>query len=231
VRRRMTVARRVRLGAVFVNFKRPDLLFAALNTLETEHRLKLFIVDNSTGRLPSLAAAWNRGISQALAWGADWVLVSNDDVLFHPLTLDRLVERAAEKGYGFLCPVDIRKEYGLGPEDIARFTPPDVGEDRPEANYSCFLLSPALYREIGPFDEAFTPAYFEDADYNLRLGLAGKPGMTTTYAPYFHYGGASGGIPRSVADRNRCYFIDKWKDEIPWVEAFATTGGHLSSDT
>ncbi|MEW6031782.1 MAG: hypothetical protein AB1645_02690 [Bacillota bacterium] len=219
---------RFRLGAVFVNFRRPDLLFAALNTLETSHRLRLFIVDNSSGRLPSLAASWNRGIESALAWGADWVLVSNDDVLFHPQTLDRLVERAAERGYGFLCPLDIKVEHNLGPQDLEGVELPVPGEDRQEASYSCFLLSPELYREIGPFDETFAPAYFEDADYNLRLGLAGKPGMTTTYAPYFHYGGASGGISAEIGRRNRERFINKWKDTVPWVRAFATTGGLLA---
>ena len=219
---------RIKVGAVFVNFRRPDLLLQAVNSLETTHHWRLFVIDNATLKLPSLAAAWNRGIEAAVAWGAGRILVSNDDVLFHPCTIDHLVERAVLKDYGFLCPTDVAKEQGLDPAGLASLAPPSDGVDRFEANYSCFMLSPSLYDEIGPFDEGFTPAYFEDTDYNFRLGLAGLPGTTTTYAPYFHYGGASGGPPPGSADRNRRRFIEKWKDTVPWAEAFARTGGLMS---
>lgn len=222
---------RVKLGVVFVNYCRPDLLIEAINSLETRHILRLFIVDRGrfTSRIPSLAAAWNRGTEAALAWGADWVLIASDDVLFHPCTVDRLVERAQEKGYEFLCPYNVKVRLGLRPEDLATLPVPQTGQDEQAADYSCFLLAPGLFREIGPFDERFVPAYFEDADYNLRLGLAGKPGMLTSYAPFFHHGGASGGIPPETSNRNRDYFIAKWKNVVPWVEAFATTGGVLSN--
>jgi len=172
---------RIKVGAVFVNFRRPDLLLQAVNSLETTHQWRLFVIDNATLKLPSLAAAWNRGIEAAVAWGAGRILVSNDDVLFHLCTIDHLVERAVLKDYGFLCPTDVGSEHGAA--GLASLPTPVSGEDRQEASYSCFVLSPDLYREIGPFDEGFTPAYFEDTDYNLRLGLAGRPGMTTTYAP------------------------------------------------
>ncbi|MCL6581680.1 MAG: hypothetical protein K6U08_08735 [Firmicutes bacterium] len=55
--------------------------------------------------------------------------------------------------------------------------------------------------------------------------------MLTTYAPFYHYGGTSGGISREVGRRNREYFIAKWKDVVPWVEAFATTGGHFEPES
>ena len=193
---------RIKVGAVFVNFRRPDLLLQAVNSLETTHQWRLFVIDNATLKLPSLAAAWNRGIEAAVAWGAGRILVSNDDVLFHPCTMDHLVERAVLKDYGFLCPTDVGSEHGAA--GLASLPTPVSGE------------------------EGFTPAYFEDTDYNLRLGLAGRPGMTTTYAPFFHYGGASGGPPPGSVDRNRRRFIEKWKDTVPWAEAFARTGGLMS---
>lgn len=218
---------RVKVGVVLVNYCRPDLLVQAINTLETAHVHRLFIVDRSRlgAEVPSLAAAWNRGIEAALGWGADWVLVASDDVLFHPCTVDHLVERAREKSYGFLSAYNIQTRLGLGAADLAALPAPETGQDEQAADYSCFLLSPDLFREIGPFDERFVPAYYEDADYNLRLALADKPGMLSSYAPFFHYGGASGGIPAEILRRNRDYFIAKWKDVVPWVEAFATTGG------
>ncbi len=209
----------LKLGAVFVNFRRPDLLLAALNSLETRHRLKLCLVDNAAGEL-SLAAAWNRGIESAISWGADWILVANDDILFHPCTVDHLVERAVDRAYGFLCPVDVKKEFGLGPADLSALATPTDGEDRQAADYACFLLSPDLFHAVGPFDENFRPAYFEDSDYNLRLGLAGTPAMLTTYAPFFHHCGGGGGISAAAAARNRQYFVTKWKPVVPWAENF-----------
>lgn len=219
----------VKVGVVFVNYRRPELLLQALNTLETTHIHKLFIVDRARleAEIPSLAAAWNRGIEAALAWGADWVLVSSDDVLFHPCTVDHLIERAEQKGYEFLCPFDVLGRRGLDAAYLASLDPPETGQDEQAADYSCFLLAPGLYREVGPFDERFVPAYYEDSDYNVRLSLAGKYGMLTSYAPFFHYGGASGGVGPKIRDRNRELFIAKWKDAVPWIEAFATTGGLL----
>jgi GT2 family glycosyltransferase len=223
---------RVKLGAVFVNYCRSDLLFEAISSLETAHLLKLFIVDragSTAAAVPSLAAGWNRGIEAALAWGADWVLVSCDDVVFHPCTADHLVERAGARGYGFLSPFNVAR-LGLRASDLAALPAPPDGRDEQAADYSCFLLAPELFREIGPFDELFAPAYYEDADYNLRLGLSGKAGMLTSYAPFLHYGGASGGLRTELARKNRDYFIAKWKEAVPWVEAFATTGGVVHAD-
>lgn len=214
---------RVRLGVVFINYCRSDLLFEALNSLETVHVLKLFIVDRAKlkSETPSLAAGWNRGIEAALAWGAEWVLVASDDVLFHPCTVDHLVQRARERSYEFLCPYDVATRLGLTEADLASLAAPEEGRDEQAADYSCFLLTPELFREVGPFDERFVPAYFEDADYNLRLGLCGKTGMLTSYAPFIHHGGASGDLPPEAKGRNRDYFVAKWKDVVPWAEAFA----------
>lgn len=220
----------IRLGVVFVNYRRPELLIEALNSLETRHHHRLFIIDRARREqeVPSLAAAWNRGIEGAMVWGAHFVLVASDDILFHPCTADHLVERAAERGYGFLCPLNVAARYGLGPEELAALPAPPDGIDEQAADYSCFLITPELFREVGPFDENFIPAYFEDTDYNLRLGMAGRPGMLTPYAPFYHHGGASGGLPNELMLRNRAYFIEKWKDTVPWVESFATTGGLLT---
>jgi GT2 family glycosyltransferase len=39
--------------------------------------------------------------------------------------------------------------------------------------FGCFRLDAEIYEKIGPFDEAFYPIYFEDADYRYRAKLAG----------------------------------------------------------
>jgi hypothetical protein len=39
--------------------------------------------------------------------------------------------------------------------------------------FGCFLMSEAVWRDVGDFDEAFYPVYFEDTDYRFRCKLAG----------------------------------------------------------
>lgn len=41
----------------------------------------------------------------------------------------------------------------------------------PIGNWSNFLIRPACYARVGPFDHEFYPAYFEDNDYRYRMKL------------------------------------------------------------
>jgi GT2 family glycosyltransferase len=41
------------------------------------------------------------------------------------------------------------------------------------SGWSCFALTARAARAVGRFDENIYPVYFEDEDYELRLGLAG----------------------------------------------------------
>ena len=41
--------------------------------------------------------------------------------------------------------------------------------------FSCFRIEPEIFQRVGPFDEEFYPAYFEDADYRRRMRLIGIP--------------------------------------------------------
>jgi hypothetical protein len=53
-----------------------------------------------------------------------------------------------------------------------------LDEDAPvvlASGFSCFRLDVHAWRTVGPFDELFWPAYFEDADYRIRLTHANIP--------------------------------------------------------
>jgi N-acetylglucosaminyl-diphospho-decaprenol L-rhamnosyltransferase len=56
---------------------------------------------------------------------------------------------------------------------------------------AAFLLRRDVFDEIGPFDERFTPAWFEDVDYCRRLAAAGKRIVVVPTARARHFGGAS----------------------------------------
>lgn len=69
-----------------------------------------------------------------------------------------------------------------------------------------FLLTPrAVWEKLEGFDDAFTPAYYEDVDYCLRARAAGYRVVFEPHARAVHYehAGSSAGHARSLMLRNR----------------------------
>jgi len=56
---------------------------------------------------------------------------------------------------------------------------------------AALLLRRDVFDEVGPFDERFAPAWFEDVDYCRRLAAAGKRIVVVPSARARHFGGAS----------------------------------------
>ena len=103
---------------------------------------------------------------------------------------------------------------GYSEEDLAA----GATQDRNWVDFSCFLISREVYEALGPFDEAFQPAYFEDADYYRRLILAGYQTAASTDAVFSHGGSTTMRKERSwiravnpvALGRNRQYYELKW---------------------
>lgn len=102
----------------------------------------------------SYAAALNYGINHIK--GADWYAVMNNDVLIHKPFTERVERLDPHYIYGF-------QEH---PTDLVN----------PKAFYQsgwCMFISGCALLEVGYFDEAFAPMWFEDADYCIRAQKAG----------------------------------------------------------
>jgi GT2 family glycosyltransferase len=128
-----------------------------------------------------LARAWNRGIRLALERGADYVIVSNLDIQFHPLCIDNLVECATQEPQALVwCPAS-----WANPQTFlsARLQPTTL----PGVHWGCFMVDRRFFPVVGEFDEIFVPAYLEDADMAYRLYLAGAFGITCLAALYLNY--------------------------------------------
>lgn len=121
---------------------------------------RVVVVDNSAGACPrrpdctylvpsrnlGVAGGWNLIAKHAA--GADLIL-ANDDTLFAPDTIAKMLEVATSNPRaGIVSPIEGQR-------------------------FSLFYLRRSAYQEVGPFDESFWPAYFEDNDYHRRLTLAG----------------------------------------------------------
>ena len=130
---------------------------------------RVYVVDNSGGVYPprwqdryegrvlayqashncGVARSWNVLCGAASGDGATGIILSNDDITFAPDTIARLLEVAeANERAATVSTIEGQR-------------------------FSLLWLRLAAWQAIGPFDEQFWPAYFEDKDYDHRLLLAG----------------------------------------------------------
>jgi GT2 family glycosyltransferase/glycosyltransferase involved in cell wall biosynthesis len=137
---------------------------------------EVVVVDNGSPceiRLPAkvyryaenrgVSVGWNTGIRLS---SAPLVVVLNSDCMVEPGWDEALCEAGGD-GRRIAFPYTDHCD-GLG------FVQPDQGGT---AGW-CFLLSKAVYEEVGPFDEWFSPAFCEDTDYWHRawqLGIELSP--------------------------------------------------------
>lgn len=88
--------------------------------------------------------------------------------------------------------------YGRGQDP----TNPDFMFQR-DVDYcsGAFLLTPtAVFKELGGFDERFSPAYYEETDYCLRLWETGRRVVFDPDVAIIHYEfGSSSGAPEALA--------------------------------
>lgn len=176
----------------------------------------------------TVSESWNYGITKARE-DADckYILIVNNDVIFHPDTIDNLVYFIDKSGYAMVTARNMNdgtfKDSDLINLKVPQFNEADLApitnwrEEGPD--FSCFLIKPDLVDKIGWFDENFRPAYFEDNDYHYRMFLSGLHAKRISTAPYFHYGSKTSQLNQDVKDsldknftKNKLYFIHKWGD-------------------
>jgi hypothetical protein len=75
-----------------------------------------------------------------------------------------------------------------------------------------------VFDEIGPLDEQFSPAWFEDVDYCARLAAAGKEVWVVPAATARHVGGAS--LEHlSFASFQELWYRNMWRYAQKWLRA------------
>jgi GT2 family glycosyltransferase len=153
----------------------------------------------------------NAGISLALKDGADYVLLLNNDTEAAHDMVSELVAVAQQqpqagavggKIYNFeprdtlwFAGGDIKRGYlrfvtrGLNQHDNGAY---DQVAESPFISGCCLLLPRAAIERVGQLDERFF-AYYEDAEYCLRLARAGLRCWYAPRAVLWHHEGASSG--------------------------------------
>jgi hypothetical protein len=223
----------------------------------TYDRFQIVIVDNASadGSGPALVADYadeervhvilneknlgfaggnNTGIARALASGADYVWLLNNDTFVDPDTLSELAAAAAEhpeagmlgsKVYfadrpttlwfagGFIRDVCEGSVYhrGLEEEDLGQY---DEAETVDYVTGCSLLVSAELVRTIGAMSEDYF-LYWEEVDWCDRATAAGRPCMYVPASKVWHKVGASLGATNSPTQirydaRNRLVFY--WRN-------------------
>ena len=184
--------------------------------------LASYIVKNPKGN--NVSAGWNIGIRYAFEQlRADYVIVSNNDVLYHEKCIDNLVNFAEE-----------HKDFVMWTSTPHNnFREREMMEAKntfaPHPCFSCFMLSPKsidMMKKVeektsepfpGYFDENYIVAYFEDQDYHQRILRAGFQSGMTHSSLFYHYGSRTIAVDDTLRannsqnyEHNRKYFEKKW---------------------
>lgn len=185
----------------------------------------------------SVAASWNAGLRWVFEQGAEYALVSNNDVLLRPDTFRHLVE----DGGGFVTAVGSDDPEKIKPVSATQigeapatwdYAVPDPSKKRRHPDFSCFLIRKEVFEKVGPFDEEYEIAYCEDASYHLRMHQAGIEAVCLDL-PFYHLGAQTikleygTGLDTQIkeqADRNRAYFKQKHGVEVGSKEYYALFG-------
>ena len=193
-------------------------------------RVRLLPLDKNLG----FAAGNNRGMEAALAAGADFVLLLNDDTRMEPDCIAAMLAVFASDPdrIGMVSPViaaydQPARTYVGGRIDPATWGAAEI--ERPAAGLppcvdveyasGCALLIPAaVIRRIGMLDEKLF-MYFEDADWCLRCRKAGKRVVVATRGTVLHKG--SGGSSGSKSPNAYYYYQRNW---VRMVRKYAARG-------
>ena len=174
--------------------------------------------------------AWNNAIKKGFSEGYDYILIANNDVLFHRTAIQVLVNELEKKDEKvvLVSSLDLRCECErpeniFGRQDNEKIDVPCS----PHPNFSSFMINRKMIKEVGYFDKGFFPAYFEDNDMHYRIQKAGLVALCCPASMFYHFASKtqtdfrySGGFTSNTQfTASQRYFVDKWGG-LPGKEKF-----------
>jgi glycosyltransferase involved in cell wall biosynthesis len=195
--------------------------------------------------LPSLAAAWNRGLDMVWEAGGTEALVVNNDIRISRLTVGILKLNMERDKALFISAVGVTEDQYAKwcSEGDALFSDTTTSGVPPNSkggpDFSCFLISKAGHLKYR-FDENFIPLFCEDLDTHRRYMLGGDGDkIFSINLPYLHL--ASQTLKRMDPEArarkerqiggSRNYYQQKWGgavNEETYYEPFKAESEHVA---
>lgn len=146
-----------------------------------------------TGRNLGVARSWNEGAQRVVAEGRDMLVLVSQAIEFGPPGGCDLIEQlVCTDGHGLEV---------VGP------------------GWHMVAISRTTLETVGPFDEGFWPAYYEDTDYLYRMGLHDLPSPRENgrHWPYVHVQHTDRGqalsVARGLAQPSFGMLADRYRDK------------------
>jgi O-antigen biosynthesis protein len=221
------------LAALVAYTDRPFEVIIVDNRSWDETRARLSELDNARVVLNDQ----NRGFGPATNQGAEHargehLVLLNTDTFVRPGWLEPLIETLDHGDIGavvprFLHPDGSRQEAGvlLARDGTVLFYGDHDDPDRlcyrfrrsvDFGSAACMLVRRATFDALGGFDERYAPAYYEDADFCLRLAQAGLAVVYEPRSTVMHVRRGSSGVDTAVelSERNRGLFVERWGAQL-----------------
>lgn len=217
----------VKVSVAITTYNLPDTLEDLVNSLVSrKHEIEILIYRHSNisstedkcndlakrdnvkhffnGVNPNVSFSWNEGIKKGFKNGSEFVIVSNDDILYSKGDLDRFIDFVLENQHE----TSWFSSYGYW-HNTKEFSSNFAGN---------FAVTKKLWKEVGAFDENFMVAYYEDTDYHYRMSLVGVKWLECKNVNVEHLGGSTGKRTYRLYERvlrpnlfkNKAYYIQKW---------------------
>lgn len=182
-------------------------------TKEEQKRAFDVIVDN-TQKNRGYGGAANEGIMIALASGAEWVVVCNQDVVLTKKGKENLGNFLRHAKSGIIGPK-------AGKLDPVRWTASEPkGYRKPFPDYvsgCCFAIHQSVVDAIGYFDERYF-LYYEEIDYCVRARRMGVPVSQIVLDGFRHQWdprlGKGSYLHEYYLARNHLLFVER---DAPWL--------------
>lgn len=100
---------------------------------------------------------------------------------------------------------------GLTPNDPACTFQRDVDY----CSAACLMIRENAFKELNGFEELYTPGYYEDVDFSVRLTMSGRRIVYLPEMTILHYENATSGQmlnPTELCTRHRQVFADRHRD-------------------
>jgi GT2 family glycosyltransferase len=200
--------------------------------------IRLFAVDDNLG----FAGGNEYGVEHACG---EYLCFLNPDVIVGPGWLEPLIAALDDPAVGIAAPVFLNEDGSLqeagqllfgdtftapvgGPGVMSGDRTNIFSRDVDYASAACWVVRRSVHDAIGGFDRRYHPAYFEDADYALRMEATGRRTRLVADVPVVHRRGqGTGKRTATLGQVTHARFKRQWEDHLSNRPSHPTTGSDV----